>query len=170
MADNPLLVKFDHKEFDKLVEKFEGKMPKIIKRLMAAVFSNLRKDTRKRGRTAFTSRSGKLIRSINYWAFSDWSGAITTKQKASSNSGWYSRMLEEGHTSQVKDEEKYLTFKVNGEWKKVKSVRVSPRPFMKPSFNEYWVVNGGAKAKAIINGLLQKELDKLDKKKKAAEE
>jgi hypothetical protein len=129
---------------------------------MAGVFSNLRKDTRNKGRAAFTSRSGRLIRSITYWAFSDWAGAITTKQKLGTNSGWYSRMVEEGHTSQVKDNDKYLTFKINGEWKKVKSVRVAPRPFMKPPFNEYWVKNDGAKATAIIKGLLQKELDKLE--------
>jgi hypothetical protein len=167
MLDNDFLtVKFDYKEFNKLMEKFKDKAPKIIKRLMAGVFKLLRKDARKKARASFTSRTGRLVRSIQYWAFNDWSGAITTKQNAKTNSGWYSRMVEEGHTSQVKDEEKYLTFKVNGEWKKVKRVSAAPRPFMKPPFNEYWVKNDGSKAKAIINGLLQKELDKLDKENK----
>jgi hypothetical protein len=159
-------IKFDHKEFDRFSELFGKRMPKIIKRLMAGVFKELRKDTRRKARAAFTSRSGRLVRSIQYWAFNDWSGAITTRQNVKSNSGWYSKMVEEGHVSQVKEEEKYLTFKINGEWKKVKSVNAAPRPFMKPSFNDYWVKNDGAKAKGIINKILSQEIDKLEKENK----
>lgn len=107
----------------------------------------------------FKKRTGRLQKSINYWAFDDWSGAITTKQKTKRNSGWYASFLENGTMIRAK-EDKYLTFKVNGEWKKVKSVAVSPRPFMKPVFDSYFD-GGGSKAKKLMDEKLQQEMEKL---------
>jgi hypothetical protein len=152
-------IEFDYKEFEKQVTSIRGKIPKIAKKMMAAVFTPMRNEVRRKVSSMFKKRTGRLRRSINYWAFDDWSGAVTTKQKAKGNSAWYASFLENGTTINAKDG-KYLTFKVNGEWKKVKSVTAPSRPFMKPVFESYFG-GSGEKAKKLMDKKLQSEIEKL---------
>jgi hypothetical protein len=152
-------IEFDCKEFEKQVASIRGKIPKIAKKMIAAVFGPMRSEVRKRVSSMFNKRTGRLRSSINYFAFDDWSGAITTKQKARGNSAWHASFLENGAVINAQDG-KHLTFKVNGEWKKVKSVVLPPRPFMKPVFESYFG-GGGEKAKSLMDKKLQSEIEKL---------
>jgi hypothetical protein len=52
---------------------------------------------------------------------------------------------------------KYLTYRINGEWRKSRGVTIPARPFLQPAVNE--IYNSG-KAKEIMQAALQKALDK----------
>ena len=71
------------------------------------------------------------------------------------NLSYYAKFLEFGANIQAK-KEKYLTFKVNGEWKKVKSVSLPAKPFLGPAVQEVW---NSDEAKKIQEQVLQKTLD-----------
>jgi hypothetical protein len=156
-------VDLEFKEFKKQIEQFQYEMPKIAKKMMTAVFSEMRKNAR----AAAPRDSGKLRRSINYFAFDDWEGRLTTwnkgKNGTAKNYGFYSSFQETGVEIHAKKEE-YLTFKINGEWKKVKSVRIPAKPFMRPSFDKYFAGNAALGIR-IMDMKLQQEMNRIIEKK-----
>lgn len=77
------------------------------------------------------------------------------------NLSFYSKFLEFGANITAKNG-KYLTFKVNGEWKKVESVSLPAKPFLGPAVKEVW---NSAEAKKIQEQVLQKVLDSYWKNK-----
>jgi len=85
--------------------------------------------------TAFSSRTGRLWDAIEFLRYD---GALTTRRRLGSANVWYANPLESG--SQVRARrKKYLMFKINGEWKKVKKTNPRPpRPFMHPVFDKYF--------------------------------
>jgi hypothetical protein len=154
-----LSVDLEFKEFKKLIEQFKYEMPKISKKMMTAVFSEMRKDAR-----ALAPRNtGRLKRAINYYAFDDWSGRLTTWNKGkdgpAKNYGFYASFQEKG-AEIFPRKKKYLTFKINNEWKKVPSVRLSKRPFMEPAFDKYFGGGGGLGLK-LMNKKLQEEMNRI---------
>lgn len=76
------------------------------------------------------------------------------------NLSYYAKFLEFGSSIEAK-KEKYLTFKVNGEWKKVKSVSLPAKPFLGIAVKEVW---NSDEAKKIQMQVLQKVLDSYWKK------
>lgn len=81
------------------------------------------------------------------------------KEKGSTwilNSSYYANWLERGANIAAK-KRKYLTFKVNGEWKKAESVSIPARPFFQPAVDEYW---NSKKSVEIQEAELQKILKK----------
>lgn len=79
------------------------------------------------------------------------------------NNAYYADWLESGAEISAKNG-KYLTFKVGGEWRKVESVTLPARPFVKPAVDEFW--NSG-KQKEIQEAELEKILKKYWDKEKA---
>lgn len=175
-------VDLEFKELKEKLKQFEGEMPKnIVKKMMAAVFSKMRIDARK----AVPRKTGRLRDYINYWKFNDWAGGLTTwnkkKGEGVKKSGFYGSFHEYGapdiHAKEdgtktiryivkktgtpVIYENKYLTFKINGVWKKVEATRGVPKkPFMQPSFDKYFAGNAELGIK-IMNEKLQKEMDRI---------
>jgi hypothetical protein len=83
-------------------------------------------------------RTGKLRNAIKFLLLKDGSGGVLTTRKTLNKSNvWCARMVESGANIKPK-KGKYITFKINGEWKKVASVQTKPHPFGKEVFNEYW--------------------------------
>lgn len=72
------------------------------------------------------------------------------------NNSYYANWLENGADIKAKNH-KYLTFKVNGEWKKVESVTIPARPFVKPAVDEFWE---SSKHVEIQENILERELKK----------
>jgi len=99
-------------------------------------------------------RTGKLANSINFLLFEDNAVALTTKKRITSSNVWYSNVREHGANIQAKKSD-YLMFKINGEWKKVKSVKTAAQPFAKPVFNDYFGDNGKCYAE-LQNALLER--------------
>jgi hypothetical protein len=107
-----------------------------------------------RGRATFHNRTGKLLNSINFIATND-GGVLTTRKNLNKSNVYYARFVEKGANIKAK-KAKYLTFKINGEWKKVASVQTRPRPFMTPVFDEYWEGENSKGYRALSEALKQK--------------
>jgi hypothetical protein len=131
-------VTVDFKEFKQQIERFEYDMPKIAKKMMAAVFSSMRKDAVRFARANFKRKSGRLFKAINYFAFDDWSGAITTRNKNNKtgtvSSAFYASFLERG------------------------TKQLSGKPFMRRAFDLYFGGNG-ALGRKIMEDKLQRQMD-----------
>jgi hypothetical protein len=155
-------VEFNTNDFDKKIKEVKDKIPKIAKKMLSAALGKAKTDTKRKVRSLFSGGTGKLNKSINVKAFDDWSGALSTRKKSRQDSGWYANFLEKGATRTAK-EGKYLTFMIDGQWKKVHSTTIPPKPFLRPTFDSYFVDNGGEKARKIMDDKLQQEIDKLDK-------
>lgn len=76
------------------------------------------------------------------------------------NLSYYAKFLEFSAEIHAK-KGKYLTFKVNGQWKKVQSVTLPAKPFLGPAVKEVW---NSAEAKRVQEQVLQKALDAYWKK------
>jgi len=86
-------------------------------------------------------KTGKLANSINFIFIDKDSAALTTKKKINKSNVWYSNIVEFNRTITAKKKD-YLIFKINGEWKKVKSVSVRGKPFMRPVWENYFGDSG----------------------------
>ena len=76
------------------------------------------------------------------------------------NLSYYAKFLEFSAEIHAK-KNKYLVFKIDGEWKKVKSGSLPARPFLGPAVKSVW---NSSEAKTIQEKVLQKVLDNYWKK------
>jgi hypothetical protein len=182
-------VDLEFKEFKERIEQFQHEMPRIAKKMLTAVFSRMKKDAKENAPV----RTGRLQNSVDFHSFNDWSGSLTTwkknKKSGLKNLGFHASFYEDGVAGiRAKDngtktirfinkrgtpvmyENKYLTFKINGEWKKVSARGGTPKkPFMRPVFDTYF--GGGAELGIkLMDKRLQKEMDKILKEKEKEKE
>jgi hypothetical protein len=152
------MVKFEvdlnSKNFENKLKIFSSSLGGIFKELMKSVGQEMVADTK--ARTTFHNRTGKLFNAINFIA-TDNGGILTTRKTLGKPNVFYARFVEGGADIKAK-KGKYLTFKINGEWKKVPSVKIRPRPFMKPTFNEYWE-GENANGYRVLQDALQKKME-----------
>jgi hypothetical protein len=140
------------KSFEGKLKIFASSLGGIFKELMETVGKEMVAETK--SRTTFTNRTGKLFNSINFIP-TDTGGVLTTRKTLNKPNVWYSRMVEQDRNIKPK-KAKYLTFKINGEWKKVPSVHVKGRPFMTPVYETYFEDENGKGYKALADALQQK--------------
>jgi hypothetical protein len=140
--------------FEGKLRMFASSLGGILKELMKAVGKEMVTETK--SRTAFANRTGKLFNSINFIATND-GGVLTTRKTLNKTNVFYARFVEKDRTIRPK-KAKYLTFKINGQWKKVSSVRVTGRPFMTPVFDEYWE-DGKSKGYQALAAALKKKME-----------
>jgi hypothetical protein len=142
----------DSKNFENKLRIFSSSLGGIFKELMKPVGQEMVADTK--ARATFTNRTGKLFNAINFIP-TDNGGVLTTRKTLGKPNVYYARFVEGGADIKAK-KGKYLTFKINGEWKKVPSVKIRPRPFMKPVFESYWGGENAKGYKALQDALQQK--------------
>jgi hypothetical protein len=142
----------DSKNFETKLRIFSSGLGGIFKELMKSVGEEIVADTR--ARTSFHSRTGRLFNAINFIP-TDSGGVLTTRKTLSKPNVYYARLVEKGAYIKAR-KGKYLAFKIDGEWKRVPSVRVSPRPFMTPVFNEYFESDNGKGYRALQDALKKK--------------
>jgi hypothetical protein len=140
------------KSFENKLKIFSSSLGGIFKELMETVGKEMVAETK--SRTTFTNRTGKLFNAINFIP-TDTGGVLTTRKNLNKSNVWYSRMVEKDRNIKPK-KAKYLTFKINGEWKKVPSVHVKGRPFMTPTFNDFWEGPNAKGYKALADALQKK--------------
>jgi hypothetical protein len=142
----------DSKNFENKLRIFSSSLGGIFKELMAEVGKEMVSDTK--ARATFTSRTGKLFNAINFIP-TDNGGVLTTRKNLTRPNVYYARFVEGGADIKAK-KGKYLTFKINGEWKKVPSVKIRPRPFMEPVFEEFFENNNSKGYKELAIALQKK--------------
>lgn len=72
---------------------------------------------------------------------------------------YYAYALENGAHVEPKDPDGWLTFKVNGEWKKVKQVDINPQLGVWENWRDWW--SGNPEAQQIADAELQRQLNKI---------
>jgi hypothetical protein len=148
-------VDINSKSFENKLKLFSSSLGGIFKELMASVGQEMVAETK--SRTTFTNRTGRLFNSINFIP-TETGGVLTTRKTLNKSNVWYARMVEKDRYIKPK-KAKYLTFKINGEWKKVSSVHVRGRPFMTPVYNEYFGNGNNAKGYKALADALQKKME-----------
>ena len=148
---------FDSKELENKLKVFASGLGGIFYELLAAVGDKMTADAK----TLAPVRTGKMKDNIKFIVDSkENQSAFTTRKNLTKGNIWYSNIVEHGANIQAKRKD-YLIFKVNGEWKKVKSVRVSPKPFMKPVWNDYFGGDSGKGYKELAEALQRKMAEDL---------
>lgn len=162
MADTFPIIELDYKQLKKELEEFNQQMPNSAKTLMAAVNKEVVKQfkiqARARGYSSHKSKpwgDAGYQRNIQQFSFKDYTGRIFIDSKA-----FHYRFIEYG--ARVHPRGKYLTFKVNGEWKKSRGFILPARPILHPIANSIWGTN---KANQIMEQKLQQIMDKQFSKK-----
>jgi hypothetical protein len=140
------------KQFEDKIRVFSSGLGDIFNEL----FKTVGKEMSDEAKAKAPVNSGRLKRGINFILDKKNNlGALTTRKNLNKSNVWYARMVEKNRTINPKNKE-YLTFKINGEWKKVKSVNVKGQPFMTPVFDDYWDGNGSKGYMALSNALMKK--------------
>ena len=147
---------FDSKKFEERLRVFSSSLGGIFKDLLDRVGSQMTSEAQ----ALAPVRTGKLRDSINFLFYEDNRAALTTKKSIKKSNIWYSNMVEFDRNIKPKRKE-YLTFRINGEWKKVKSVNVRGQPFMRPVFNDYFGGESGKGYRALAAALEQKMAEEL---------
>jgi hypothetical protein len=99
-------------------------------------------------------RTGRLRNSIKF-LISKNIGALTTRKSLKKSNIWYARMVESDRNITPKKGE-YLCFKINGEFKKVKSVKVRGQPFMYPVWEDYFGSDSSKGMQKLQEALMKK--------------
>jgi hypothetical protein len=148
----------DSRNFENKLRLFASGLGGIFQEMMKTVGQEMVDETR--ARTTFTNRTGKLFNAINFIPTDD-GGVLTTRKTLNKSNVFYARFVEKGADIKAK-KGKYLTFKIDGEWKKVPSVKTRPRPFMTPVFDEYWESENGKGYRALADALQKKMKEYLE--------
>lgn len=160
----------DTKEVEKAIEGTTLNLTRIIQRMSAAV----NKEVIKAAKRNYSSMFNSANHNFRYPDKSILKGFKQGEQRGNYNRAlvkaggvnvdsyvmnkvFYALFLEHGADIQPRDPEKYLEFKINGEFKKVKSVHLPASEFTLKALNEYWNTN---KYQPIAEKQLQIELAK----------
>jgi hypothetical protein len=140
--------------FEGKLRLFASSLGGILKELLKVVGKEMIAETK--SKTTFSNRTGKLFNSINFIVTTE-GGVFTTRKNLNKTNVYYARFVEKDRNIKPK-KAKYLTFKINGQWKKVSSVRVRGRPFITPVFEEYWG-NGNNKGYQALASALEEKME-----------
>ena len=141
------------KQLEERLRVFASGLGDSYNELIKSVGEEMTSKARSNAMSAFTSRSGSLLNSIKFIVNKDIS-ALTTRKNLTKGGVYYAKMVEYGANITAKRKE-YLTFKIDGEWKKVKSVRVMARPFFMQVREEY-LTDDGKVYKSLADALNKK--------------
>ena len=151
---------FDDNDLAKKLSVFSSGLGNIFNELLKEVGDEMAVEAKSNASSAFTNRSGKLERNIKFIINKD-IGALTTKKSLNKSNIFYAKFIEYGRKSVAKNDG-YLTFKINGEWKKCKRTESRPRPFMRPVFDTYFENENGIGFKKLQEALMRKIESELD--------
>lgn len=124
------------KQLEERLRIFASGLGDSYNELLKKVGEEMTEKARSNAQSAFTSRSGRLLNAIKFLVNKDLA-ALTTKKSLNTGGIKYAKMVEYGTSIKPKNKE-YLMFKIDGEWKKVKSASSRARPFFKQIREEYF--------------------------------
>jgi hypothetical protein len=156
-----LTAELNTKQFEERLRIFSSGLGNIYNELIKTVGEEMTAKARSNAIGAFSSRTGNLFNSIKFLVNKDVAALTTMKSlRGGKNQGVkYAKMVEYGTNIKPKKKE-YLMFKIDGEWKKVKSVSCRPRPYFNPIREEYFTDDGKV-FKSLAEALRQKMNEEL---------
>jgi len=141
----------DTKSFENKLNVFASGLGGIFKELINNVGEKMTAEAKANAPV----KTGRLQKSINFIFYEEGKAALTTKKNINKSNVWYSNIREHGANITAKKSD-YLIFKINGEWKKVKSVKTKAQPFMKPVWENYFGSESDKGYAEIANALKEK--------------
>lgn len=156
------IVDIDTSQIDKALDSVDVKMKKntIPIKLQNKVNQQVVKQQKKeyktnhdpnfRNEVARSKNELPILNNFHYGKTKDLSGTYI------SNRTFYALFIEKGAELKPRNAE-YLTFKINGEFKKIKSAKIEAKPFFYNIASKIW---NSSEAESIMNVEIQKQLDK----------
>jgi hypothetical protein len=152
----------DTSQLENKLRIFSSGLGNIFNELLNEVGKEMTAEAKSNASGAFNNRTGNLQKSIKFlFDKKNNLGALTTRKNLHKSNVWYSNIVEHGANINIKNKD-YLMFKIDGEWKKVKSVNVRPRPFMKPVWEDYFGSNSSKGYTALAAALEKKMNEELE--------
>lgn len=156
-------------ESQEIEERLKGtslKVKSVLKKCLNAANAQVLKAARVNIKSIFSTHNNDndehnppLSKSLKKWnsKHKDFASYVAARSL-------HGAVMEKGVDIQAKGQG-WLTFKVNGEWKKVKAVSIPARPFLRPAVDEIYSTG---KYKGIFNKIIDRELAKYFAKKQGA--
>lgn len=149
-------INLDDEELKEALSKHKRYMNRIAKKMMNSVLNEIRKEARntKLKGQVLQRRTGQLSRSLRYVANNNFTAGMIGE--------YYLRFHDYGPCAIMPRNPartKYLIFKINGEWKKVKRVTLPQRQTVRSVIDDYF--NRSTKSAEIMERTMQAELDKI---------
>lgn len=162
MADNTefLSIQTDLDEAMKLFDGLEKESPKIRRRLLAGIGTTVKNKAKREYKTLLKQKSGNLYKSLKRRVIKSGKAVVIDAKARAENQVFYGYALAEGSTITAKND-KYLTFQIDGKWVKKESVKLPENDYISKPAERYL---GSSEYRQQIDKLVQKEIDKLEKK------
>lgn len=152
-------IEVDTSEVEAALDSVDMKMPNISLKMQMAVNREVVKKQKATYKSLHDPKNTSEYKGVKIPSILSNFHTGNCKDKSGTyiaNRTYYARFIEKG--ANIKAHEDYLCFKINGEFKKVKSVAIPAEPFFYNVANEIW---GSSKSEQIMNDKMQKELDKI---------
>lgn len=153
-------LKTDFDDATQLFNNLEKEAPKIRRRMLAGVGTTVKNRVKKEYRRLFNKKEGNLYESIKRYVTKSGKAVIIETKARAANHVFYGYALTYGSTIEAKHSD-YLTFQIDGKWVKKQSVKLPVRDFVEGPADKYL---GSYEYKAQLDKLMQKEINKLEKK------
>lgn len=162
MANNAefISIKVDLDNAMQLFENLEKESPKIRKRLLSGIGTKVKGKVKKGYRATLDKGSGKLYKSIKRRVVRSGKAVIIDAKARAKNNVFYGYALAEGSTIKAKNE-KTLTFQIDGKWIRKKEVKLPVKDYIISPSDRYL---GSTEYRSDLDKLIQREVDKLEKK------
>lgn len=162
MADNTqfISIETDLNQAMKLFDDLDKESPKIRKRLLSGIGTTVKNKAKREYRSLLKQRSGNLYKSLKRRVVKSGKAVVIDAKARAENQVFYGYALAEGSTIEAKNHE-YLTFQIDGKWVKKHSVKLPEMDYISKPAERYL---GSSEYRQRIDQLVQKEIDKLEKK------
>ena len=156
--------KADLDDVMKTLSEIDGNKEKMRKRVLSGIASAVKSKVKSSYRRYLNKRSGTLYKSIQSKVCRDGRMAIVSPS-ATSSGVRYGYVLAKG-TTIVPKKANTLTFQIDGKWIRKHSVTIPERDWVEKPARDY-IDSPSYKAK--LDSLVQKEIDKAEKRKARSE-
>lgn len=150
----------DLDEAMKLFDGLEKGQNTIRRHLLAGIGTSAKNKAKTYSKNLINKRSGNLYKSFKRIITRNGKAAIIETKARAANQVFYGYALAKGATIKANHSD-YLTFQINGKWVKKKEVKLPERDYLSEPVERY--INS-AECKLQMNKLVQREIDKLEKK------
>lgn len=160
-SSNFLSIESDITEPIKMLNDLGSKKKTMMRRLLSGIGTDAKNKVKKGYKSSgLKKRSGVLYKSISKKVIKSGKAVIIEAKAQAKNDVFYGYALSKGSEIRAKDGG-YLTFQIDGKWKKVHSVKLPESNFVVKPVEDYLKSTA---YKEKLDKLVQKEITKIEKK------
>lgn len=155
-----ITVETDINEAMKVFEGLDKGQNTIRRHMLAGLGTSAKNKAKTFAKTQINKRSGALFKSFKRKVISNGKAVLIEAKARAANQVFYGYALAKGATIKANHSD-YLTFQVDGKWVKTQEVRLKGIDYVSAPVKKYI---DSSESKQQMERLVQKELDKLEKK------